>query len=81
MMHCCICDAQITGTGWVCHACAKTYGLCGPVSTWPPWAGALRLLEKQARRQAAQDRAHGLVGGLDATWDETTGDDSDNHWH
>lgn len=54
-MHCCVCDDRITGTGWVCHDCAKEHDLKGPVSSWPVWAKALRISEKQCRRQDERD--------------------------
>jgi len=47
---CCICDKALTGTSWVCHTCAATYGLEVPYRQWPDWARALVSFENRERR-------------------------------
>jgi hypothetical protein len=68
-MHCCICDAALSGTSWVCDECAKDYSLTGPVSTWPAWAKELYVDEQRQRR--CRKRENGLVvsvGIFDGTY-------------
>lgn len=55
MRRCCICDCELRTTHWVCGKCATSYGLMGPVSTWPKWAQVLRCDEKNERRVRQQD--------------------------
>ena len=50
MHHCCICDKGLDGTDWVCHDCAREWGLMVPFSLWPEWAKVLKQSEQEERR-------------------------------
>lgn len=66
---CCVCGKRLTGTVWVCRACATAYGLEGPVSSWPDWARALKGSEKAERRYQA------TAGSITVPYDEANCED------
>ncbi len=51
MNRCSICERKISGTAWLCHACAKQWEL-EKVSyeKWPEWAKYCKINEEQKRR-------------------------------
>jgi len=58
MNRCCICEARLSGTGWLCNRCATettAFELVVPlkdvpVAEWPEWAKYLLAEEQRERR-------------------------------
>ena len=58
---CCICDASLDGTDWLCHECADKHGLTGvPFADWPRWAKLLKNFELRGRRDVRKQRRYGV---------------------
>ena len=52
------------GTGWLCNACAISYGLDRPYRDWPAWAKALANAEWRERKYQR------TVGSITVSYEE-----------